>query len=275
MSRPSGAEKRIRRAAREVEVNSAGVPDATARPRSIITTRSTGALGLVQLVGGEDHRRPCLAQPRDLLPDGHPPLRIDAGGGFVEEHDLRPPDERESERKPLLLSARQPLPRRRSHRQQLQPLEQVLRALGTPVVRGEELQSLSGAHRRVDTALLEHHTDLVGQLAVVLRPSRIEPEHPHLAALGAPVSFDRLDRAGLARSVAPEECDHLTGFHPQVQVVDRQHFAVSHDQGYDVHGGVARVGHGVRPVAAVVLRNDSGIIRTMDATVPAMAQDHR
>ena len=50
-------------------------------------------LGLVHVVGGEDERRPALLQPVEAIPDQVPGLRIEPGGGLVEQQQLGIVDE--------------------------------------------------------------------------------------------------------------------------------------------------------------------------------------
>ena len=65
------------------------------------------ALGLLHEVGHEDDRHAAVADVLDELPGVAPGLRVEAGRELVEDRDLRVADERERDREPLLLAARQ------------------------------------------------------------------------------------------------------------------------------------------------------------------------
>ena len=72
-------------------------------------------LGLLDLVGGEQHAHARRPQVPDHGPDGQAALRIDAGGRLVQEGHPRPADQGQGQGQPLLFAARQP-PRRRGDR---------------------------------------------------------------------------------------------------------------------------------------------------------------
>ena len=60
-------------------------------------------IGLLEVLRGEKHGDPVLAgEPRDLLPEGGPALRIEPRGRLVEEQDPRPVDESERKIEPAL-----------------------------------------------------------------------------------------------------------------------------------------------------------------------------
>ena len=65
------------------------------------------ALGLLHEVGDEDDRHAAVADVLDELPGVAPGLRVEAGGELVEDRDPRVADERERDREPLLLAARE------------------------------------------------------------------------------------------------------------------------------------------------------------------------
>jgi len=62
-------------------------------------------LGLVEVVGGEQHGHAVGSQVGHDATDELAAGGVDAGGGLVEEGDLGAPDEGEGEREPLLLAA--------------------------------------------------------------------------------------------------------------------------------------------------------------------------
>jgi hypothetical protein len=62
-------------------------------------------VGLLEVVGGEEDRRPQLAELPDLLPHARPRLGIEAGRRLVEEQDLRPVDDPEADVEPAAHAA--------------------------------------------------------------------------------------------------------------------------------------------------------------------------
>ena len=62
-------------------------------------------LGLVHVVGREDHGDAVGAQVADQVPGGVAGLRVEARGRLVQEHQLRAADDGHGERQPLLLAA--------------------------------------------------------------------------------------------------------------------------------------------------------------------------
>jgi hypothetical protein len=68
-------------------------------------------LGLLHQMRGEQYADAVCAQSPDDVPDQPSGLRVHAGGGLVEEYQLRPPDEGAGQRKPLPLATGQSLVR--------------------------------------------------------------------------------------------------------------------------------------------------------------------
>jgi len=131
------------------------------------------ALGLGQLVGGEQHGDPLAPELGDHLADAEAALGVDAGGRLVQEDHLGPTHQGQCEREPLLLAAREVAPRRGGDGPQADEVQELDRVLRARVVGGEELDGPAGAEHRVDAAALEHDADAPDQLAVL--GGRIEP----------------------------------------------------------------------------------------------------
>ena len=86
-------------------MSSAGVPAAMTLPWSRIDQPVAEVRRLVHVVGGEEHRAAAAPEVVDDLPDLEARLRVEAGGGLVEEEQLGVADEGAGERQPLLLAA--------------------------------------------------------------------------------------------------------------------------------------------------------------------------
>ena len=65
------------------------------------------ALGLVHVMGGDQHGDALGGELVDLVPELAPRLGIDAGGRLVEQQQLRLRQDAGAERQPLLPAARQ------------------------------------------------------------------------------------------------------------------------------------------------------------------------
>ena len=92
-------------------------------------------LGLVEVVGGEQDRLAERGQVRDGVPAAPPGLRVEPGGGLVEEDDVRVTGEREREVEAPALPAGEPADELATRASvELDELEQLLGRSGPPVV---------------------------------------------------------------------------------------------------------------------------------------------
>ena len=144
--------------------------------------------------------------------------RVHARGRLVEEHQARPADQRERERQALLLPARHPAHERVLRLAEADEVEEPVGIVGVVVVGREQLERLERTDPRIEAAVLEHHADLGAELGAVA--PRVDAEHAHVAGVGAAVALEDLDGGGLARTVRPEEAEHLTGVDGEREPVD-------------------------------------------------------
>ena len=159
-------------------------------------------LCLLEVVGRQQHADAAAPQVAHDVPQRAASGRVHAGGGLVEKCDLGPADESEGERQTLLLAAGEPAVGRAGDAAQPDPVEQLVGIRGLVVVRGEQPESLEGAHDRVHTAALQHHADPPGDLGMVA--SRVETEHARPAATCDAITLEGLDSGRLARPVGPQ-----------------------------------------------------------------------
>ena len=66
---------------------------------------AVAALGLVHVMGRDEHGEAVRGEAVDLVPELAPRLRIDAGGRLVEKQELRPVHDAGGERQALLPAA--------------------------------------------------------------------------------------------------------------------------------------------------------------------------
>ena len=91
---PESARWTSRRSPPTRSLSSSGVPSAMTRPRSITAIEVGQAVGLVEVLRGQQHRRALGHQPLDRRPHLQPAARVQAGRGLVEEEHGRAGDER-------------------------------------------------------------------------------------------------------------------------------------------------------------------------------------
>ena len=194
-------------------------------------------LSLLHRVGGEQDAVPGAPQLLDAPPQGAPRLRVEPGGGLVEQQEQGVVDGRDVERQPLLLAAGE----------LLEPFAGLLvepdgaQAVGDPV---------AGELDAVETA--EQPGQLLdAQLGLEARRLQLDPEpglrlqrllpciHPvdeHPTGTRGEQPLDRAQRAGLARTVRTEEPEDLAAFDPQGDARDRDTAAVGDHEVVDAQG---------------------------------------
>ena len=105
-------------------------------------------LGLVHEVRGEQDGRAVAPQGLDELPGGAAGLRVQPGGGLVEEHQLGAPDDGHGQRQALLLAAGERAERHALDVGEPEAVEQVSRVQRGAVVARDQAQQLAGAQPR-------------------------------------------------------------------------------------------------------------------------------
>ena len=200
-------------------------------------------------MGRQEDRDAGFPQLADERPGRDLGRRVHAGRWFVEDDELRPPDEGEREAEALLLTAGEHLVACRGDVAQPHDVEQLIGIARRGVEPGEQAQDLARPSLRVDPARLEHEADPGTQRGAV--PCRIEAEDPDHALVGAPVALEDLDRRRLARTVRPEEREALAPPDVERQPGDDRPPVVALDEAADLDREVDRRarGHGVAMAA--------------------------
>ena len=173
-------------------------------------------VGLVEVVGREQHRPALGGEPAHVLPERAPRLDVHRDGRLVEEHEVGVAGDREREPDPLRLAARQGLRAAVDERGEAGPLEDGVAGRGRRVQRAGEVHELADPRAGRQPRGLEHRPDAA-------RPDRVVRGH---AQRGGP-SARRLeqpehdaDRGGLAGAVGPEQGDGLAGLDGDADVVE-------------------------------------------------------
>ena len=186
----------------------------------------------VEFVGGEHHAGAGVAQFVHHGAHKLASVGVDAGGGLVEEHDVGLPDERERQRRTLLLPAGEAPPRRAGDAAgQPDALEQLGDRRRGLVVRREQRQCGSDAHRRVDAAALQHHAEPRQQGAGIAY--RVEAVHAHRAGRRAAITLDRFDRRCFPGAVGTEQRGDGARVRGERQPVDCGDVAEAHREVLD------------------------------------------
>ena len=203
------------------------------------------ALGLGQVVGGDEHGDAAGPQLADDLADDLAAAHVDPGGRLVEERHLRLAHQGQPEGDPPLLAARQLAPGPPFEAGEAEPVDQGAHVEGRRVQRGPVAQHLRHPHRGVDAALLQHHADAGRERGVVAGGVEAEDRQP--APRRPAQALQALDGRGLAGAVGAEDAGDPPGLGRERQRVDRHHLAVGHAQRVDDDGRVHVAGRYPRP----------------------------
>jgi len=175
------------------------------------------ALGLLHVVGGQEHRLARMAKPFDQRPHALAGRRVKPRGRLVQEQHLWIADQADGHVYPALLTAGQaPDPLVRLVRQASGHDNRV--EIGRPPeVPREHRDCFPHRVDGVELGFLEHQPDPVAPVPSGVR--RIGAEHRDLSSVASPVAFQDLDRGGLPRSVGAQEAEDLAVIHAEADPV--------------------------------------------------------
>ncbi len=181
-------------------------------------------LGLVHVVRGQDQRDAALLEPEQPVPHHVPGLRVQAGGGLVENQDLRFVDERAGDGQAALQAAGQRVDLALGAVRELDEIQQrggplADDAPGQPEVPAVDEQVLPDGQLHVEGVLLRHHAEPGADRRAV--PDRIAAEDAQFPAGRRRHAADHPHRGGLTRAVRPQEPEGLAAVQVEVDPVDR------------------------------------------------------
>ena len=182
------------------------------------------AVGLVEVLGGEQDGRPGGDPLLDHAPETQPAARVEAGRRLVEEEHRRAGDERGGEVEAAAHPARVGADQALGGIGEFELLEQLRRAhgrlaLGKVVEPADHLQVLGPGQVFVDRRVLAGEADLRAQQARIALD--VDPGDLGAAAVGAEQGREDADGGRLPRSVRAQQGQHAAGRGPQVDAVER------------------------------------------------------
>jgi hypothetical protein len=190
-------------------------------------------------VGGEDDGDAGLPQRADERPDRQPGLRVEAGGGLVEEDDLGPPDDGEREPQPLALTSGQAPDGGPQNGFEAEIGGQACGVDGMRVQGGDVPEHLAGTCSGREATVLEQHADARSQPGAVA--VRVEAEHADRSGVRAAQPLAALDGRRLARPVGPEHGGDGAARRGQAEPVDDGATGVALDETVDLERGVGHI----------------------------------
>ena len=181
-------------------------------------------LRLVHVVGGEDEGHTLPLERVEAIPQQVASLRVEAGGGLVEQQQLGLVDEGARHDEPPLHAARQRVDAVVATVAQLHERQQLVGALtndraGEVEVSPVDEEVVPNGQLGVEVVLLGRDTDARADAGTVDRG--VHPEHAQLAAGDGRYTPDHAHGGALARPVRPEEAERLARLDVELDAVDR------------------------------------------------------
>ena len=214
-------------------------------------------VGLVEVLGGEQHGAAGRRAGLDRLPHADPAAGVEPGGGLVQEQHGRPGDERGGEVEPAPHAAGVGLGRPLGGVDELEPLEQLVgallrRRLPEVVEPPDHLEILEPGQVLVDGRVLAREADLGPQRGGVAL--HIEPGDPGRSRIGLEQGGEDPHRGGLAGAVGAQQAEHTARAHGEIDAVEGPNRAVRLLEPLDndrIIGHAAKLGQHLRPFSTV------------------------
>ena len=199
------------------------------------------ALGLVHVMGRDQHGEPFRRERMDLVPELAPRLGIDAGGRLVEQQKLRVGQRAGAEREPLLPAARQLARELLLAPGEPEPLDHRARRrarIGEPIEPRDEFEVLAHREVLIEAEALRHVADVA--LDLVGLGADVVAEAGAVALVGREQPAQHADGRGLAGAVGAEEAVDRAALDLHRQVAHDLAAAEGFGQPVDIDGDVGR-----------------------------------
>ena len=200
-------------------------------------------LGLVDVLGRDQHRPSGRAQPVELLPDARPQQRVDPGRRLVEEQQGGIVDERARELETALHAAGQTPGSPAPDVPQVEELEDLAGPAPParehhPEQRPHEVDVLADRQVRVERERLGHVAEPLAGLAP--EPARLLAQHPDRAGCRGQGPRQKPDGRRLARARRSDQAEDRPGGDDQRDAVDGELVVEPHRDVVDDDRGVGR-----------------------------------
>jgi hypothetical protein len=206
-------------------------------------------LGLVEVVGGEDDRGAAAGERGDERPELAARLRVEAGGGLVEEEQFRVAEDAQRDVEPAALAAGEVAGPGAALLVQPDGGDDLVGIAAAGVVAGEVVHQFLDGDLVEPAGALRHDADAGAPVRSGLL--RVLPEDGDLAGVAVAVALEDLDGGRLPGPVRAEQGEDLAVRDVEVEPVDGGHPGVGLAQSADADGGGCRCGHGsTMPVPA-------------------------
>ena len=180
---------------------------------------AVAALGLVHVMGRDEHGDALSGQLVDLVPEVAARLRIDARRRFVQQQQLRAVQHARGESEPLLPAAGELARKLVAARAEPEPVDRRphdLRAFGNPVHSRDEIEVLADGQVFPQRKALRHVADLA--LDRVGLADHVEAEAGPAAVVRREQAAQHPDRCRLAAAVGSEKAVDLAALHLQREI---------------------------------------------------------
>ena len=189
-------------------------------------------------MAGVDHGGALVAQPHDTVQDGVAALRVHGHGGFVEEDELGLVRDAARDVQPAQQTARQLARTHAAVIFQAHELDGLVHQRATAlfvgnIQRAEAVDVFSHGQLVEHGHLLRHHADAA--LQVVTRRRHRLAEQTDVALVVGEQLQHAIHGRGFTAAVRPQKAENLAFVDAQVEVVQRQHIAVTLHQIHHRH----------------------------------------
>ena len=176
-------------------------------------------LGLVEIMGGQQHGRAVGTQRLDEVPRTSTSRRIESGRGLVEEQQLGATDDPQRQVDPTALATRQRSDALVDLLLQTDQGDDLVDRPWASITPSVQREHFTHGELDFDARGLQDDADPIAEVPPGSR--RILPEHLRRPGRGRAVAFENLDRRRLAGAVLPEQCIDLTDLHLEAHTVER------------------------------------------------------
>ena len=200
----------------------APVPSATIRPSASTTIRSATCVGLVEIVGGEQHGPAVGGEVLHRLPERAPDLHVHPDRRLVQDQQLRVGHDRQRVAQPLGLTAGELVGLGLQEAAQIRPLDDLRQAQRVGVQSVHQPQQVADGRVVQQRAGLQHRTDPT----LANGQHRIASEHPDAPASGRIMPRIISLVVDLPAPFGPEHGDDLARCHGQVDAAYGVHVPI-------------------------------------------------